>query len=289
MNQVRRSALGRGLSALIPDADKPTSEPDAGGTTLPLDQIKVARVQPRTLFKQDRIDALAESIQKDGLLQPIVVRRVGQKTFTIIAGERRFRAATQAGLKRVPVTILDVTESEAFELALIENIQREDLNPIEEAEAYEYLSKESGLSHENIAKRVGRDRVSVTNTLRLLKLVASVRQIVSDGHLSAGHARALLMAPVEYQAVLAERAVKEGWSVRQTERTAKAAKNEGESAVKVSTPSPAHRQVEDQLRTALGAPVKLINRKGKGKIEIRFHSLDELDRLIDLMATLEGQ
>jgi len=289
MNQVRRSALGRGLSALIPDADKPAIEPDAGGTTLPLDQIKIARVQPRTLFKQDRIDALADSIKKDGLLQPIVVRRVGQQTFTIIAGERRYRAATQAGLQRVPVTILDVTESEAFELALIENIQREDLNPIEEAEAYEYLSKESGLSHENIAQRVGRDRVSVTNTLRLLKLTTFVRQLVSEGKLSAGHARALLMAPVEFQEPLAKRAVTEGWSVRQTERTAKASKTEGENAVKVSPPSPAIRQVEDQLRTALGAPVKLINRKGKGKIEIRFHSLDELDRLIDLMATLEGQ
>ena len=199
------------------------------------------------------------------------------------------QSSDQAGLKRVPVTILDVTESEAFELALIENIQREDLNPIEEAEAYDYLSNESGLSHENIAQRVGRDRVSVTNTLRLLKLQSPVRKMVSEGLLSAGHARALLMAPVDVQEMLAKRAVSEGWSVRQTERTAKAAKNGGLTEGPASPSSPAIRQVEDQLRTALGAPVKLTNRKGKGKIEIRFHSLDELDRLIDLMGSLEGK
>ena len=290
MTQSRRNVLGRGLSALIPDASD-IAEPGPQETTrLPLDQIQAADHQPRVKFDQARLDALADSIKTDGVLQPIVVRRVGQNTFSIIAGERRYRASKIVGLETVPVVIREVSETEAFELALIENIQREDLNPIEEAEAFSYLAHERSLSHEVIAKRMGRDRVTVTNALRLLKLPESVRKMVATERLSAGHGRAVLMAPSADRNQLAEQIIKGGWSVRRTEKEAKALKAKLTAApAKPVTESPAHRAVEDQLRAALGAPIKLINKKGVGRIEIRFHSIDELERLLDLMASLEGQ
>lgn len=293
MTDTRRTALGRGLSALIPEAagtDESAHVSD-GAVHLPIGHIRAAEEQPRTHFDEARITALAESIKADGILQPIVVRRVGQATFIIIAGERRYRASRRAGLSEVPVIIRDVSESEAYELALIENVQREDLNPIEEAEAYEYLSKNSGLSHEAIAQRVGRDRVTVTNTLRLLKLTPHVREFIVSTQLTAGHARAILMAPRAQQNALSDRAVSEGWSVRQTEKAAKALKDPSSSnGPGVSdTKSAAHQAVEAQLRAALGAPINLVQKQGKGKIEVRFHTLDELERLIDLIATLEGQ
>jgi ParB family chromosome partitioning protein len=287
-NQSRRSALGRGLSALIPEAAESNPHGTGGVGTLPINQIRAADHQPRSQFHQDRIVALSESIKIDGILQPIVVRRVGHATFAIIAGERRYRAAKLAGLTSVPIIIREATENEAFELAMIENVQREDLNPIEEAEAYSYLSKERGLSHEAIAERMGRDRVTITNTLRLLKLQSGIRHYVAQGQLTAGHARALLMAPTEQQLSLANRVIKSGLSVRKTETAAKALRaNIDPTSSQTAESTPAHRAVEDQLRTALGAPVKLVQKKGVGRLEIRFHSMDELERLIDMIATLK--
>ncbi|MEE2757132.1 MAG: ParB/RepB/Spo0J family partition protein [Myxococcota bacterium] len=290
MTQSRRNVLGRGLSALIPEANEAVEANIQEITQLPLEQIQAADHQPRLEFDDTRLAALSESIKSDGLLQPIVVRRVGQNTFSIIAGERRFRASKLAGLGHVPVVIRDVTESESFELALIENVQREDLNPIEEAEAFSYLVKERQLSHEEIAHRMGRDRVTITNGLRLLKLAEPIRKMVASGQLSAGHGRAILMAPTGARLTLAEQTIKSGWSVRRTEKEAKALKSAlTAEPTKPATTSPAHRAVEDQLRAALGAPIKLVNKKGVGRIEIRFHSMDELERLLDLMASLEGQ
>lgn len=294
MSQSRRPALGRGLSALIPGATGRPEEERGGVRTLPLDRIRPAHTQPRTEFDEDRIAALAASIEVDGLLQPIVVRQEGPEVYTIIAGERRYRASKRAGLESVPVVIRDVTDAQAYELALIENVQREDLGPLEEAEAYRYLAEQHQMTQEQIAQRVGRDRATISNALRLLKLPDEVRALVQAGALSAGHGRALLTAPVEHQVELAQFAVAEGWSVRETERRARAAK-EGPPApaarrrVEEQMPSASVRAVETQLRAALGAPIKLVNRKGKGRIEIRFHSLDELERLIDLIANLEGQ
>ena len=290
MTQSRRNVLGRGLSALIPDASDIAEPAPQETTRLPLEQIQAADHQPRVKFDQARLDALADSIKADGILQPIVVRRVGQNTFSIIAGERRYRASKIVGLETVPVVIREVSETEAFELALIENVQREDLNPIEEAEAFSYLAHERSLSHEVIAQRMGRDRVTITNALRLLKLPESVRKMVATEQLSAGHGRAVLMAPSTDRNQLAEQIIKGGWSVRRTEKEAKALKAKLTAApAKPVTESPAHGAVEDQLRAALGAPIKLINKKGVGRIEIRFHSIDELERLLDLMASLEGQ
>jgi len=294
MPNTRRTALGRGLSALIPEASSSDAAQLSADsvTQLPIEHIRVADNQPRTHFDDERISALSDSIKSDGILQPIVVRRVGQATFVIIAGERRYRASRRAGLSQVPVIIKDVGEQQAYELALIENVQREDLNPIEEAHAYQFLAKEGGLSHEAIAQRVGRDRVTITNTLRLLKLTDHVTHLISTGRLRAGHARAILMAPKNQQNTLADTAVREGWSVRQTERAAKALKETPKDTTGVAKSvdkSAAHQAVEAQLRAALGAPINLVQKSGKGRIEVRFHTLDELERLIDLIATLEGQ
>lgn len=295
MSQSRRPVLGRGLSALIPGA-APSAPARTGIRTLPLAQIRAARQQPRTAFDAERISALAASIEADGLLQPIVVREVEPDRYEIVAGERRYRASKQAGLESVPVVIREASDAEAYELALVENVQREDLGPLEEAEAYRYLADEHGMTQERIAQRVGRDRATVSNALRLLKLPEVVRELVASGALTAGHARAVLTAPDEAQVGLAQQAVAEGWSVRETERRAREAK-EGPPAVAAAAAakvkptllrSAAAEAVEAQLRAALGAPIKLVNKKGKGRIEIRFHSLEELERLIDLMSGLEG-
>lgn len=290
MSQSRRPALGRGLSALIPGAGPRSDDTRHGVQSVPLDQIEPARNQPRTAFDAERIATLAASIEADGLLQPIVVRQEGPEHYTIIAGERRYRASRQAGLAAVPVVIRDVTDAEAYELALIENVQREDLGPLEEAEAFRYLADAHQMTQEQIARRVGRDRATISNALRLLKLPEAVRALVEAGALTAGHGRAILTAPAERQEALAQLAVAEGWSVRETERRARAAKENNRPAPQKPSdmPSASVRAVESQLRAALGAPIKLVNRKGKGRIEIRFHSLDELERLIDLMSTLEG-
>lgn len=290
MSQSRRPALGRGLSALIPGAATRADESRHGIQTLPLEQIEPARHQPRTDFDEERIRTLAASIEADGLLQPIVVRQEGADRYSIIAGERRYRASRQAGLATVPVVIRDVTDAEAYELALIENVQREDLGPLEEAEAFRYLADTHGMTQEQIAQRVGRDRATISNALRLLKLPEPVRALVAAGALTAGHGRAILTAPADAQEALAQLAVAEGWSVRETERRARALKEQAQPAPKSQPemPSASVRAVETQLRAALGAPIKLVNRKGKGRIEIRFHSLDELERLIDLISGLEG-
>jgi len=295
MSQSRRPALGRGLSALIPGAGaQRPDEQRTGVRTVPLAHIRPARNQPRTAFDDERIASLAASIEADGLLQPIVVRQVGHDAYAIIAGERRFRASTHIGLESVPVVVRDVTDSEAYELALIENLQREDLGPLEEAEAYRYLADQHQMTQEQIAKRVGRDRTTISNALRLLKLIEPVRELIEAGVLTAGHGRALLTAPTEHQEALAQLAVAEGWSVRETERRARAIRDDiksvktGGAQAEEQMPAASTRAVETQLRAALGAPIKLVNRKGKGRIEIRFHSLDELDRLIELIARLDG-
>lgn len=296
MSSSRRPVLGRGLSALIPSAAE-EAPPAAGGVRMmPLAQIEPARQQPRTAFDEERIATLAASIEADGLLQPIVVRSLGGERYEIVAGERRYRASKRVGLEAVPVVVREASDAEAYELALIENVQREDLGPLEEAEAFRYLADEHGHTQEQIAQRVGRDRATVSNALRLLKLPEEVRAWVASGALSGGHGRAILTAPSEVQVELAQLAVTEGWSVRETERRARAAKAEPEAAPakagSKAAPLPrsaAAEAVEAQLRAVLGAPIKLVNRKGKGRIEVRFHSLDELERLIDLLSGLEGR
>ena len=290
MKPNQRTALGRGLSALIPEAaERPAVEHAVGAKIVSINDVKAATNQPRTFFDGQKIDELSASIAAEGILQPIVVRSNEAGGYTIIAGERRYRAANQAGLTEIPVIIRESTDGKAYELALIENLQRQDLNPLEEAEAYAYLSATYNLNHETIAQRVGRERATITNTMRLLKLPNEIRKLVANSVLSAGHARAILMAPPDKQVSFGLQCASEGWSVRQTEKAAKALKAPTADTDIPTPPTSAHLAVEAQLRSALGAPVKLMQKKGKGRIEIRFHSLDELERLLDLIASLEGQ
>jgi ParB family chromosome partitioning protein len=293
--QNRRTALGRGLGALIPgvepravEPEQPASVPDPG--RVPIEFIRPARTQPRTHFDEARLEELSESIRTQGLMQPIVVRRLDRDDYVIIAGERRWRASQRAGLLDVPVVIREATDSEAYQLALVENIQREDLDPLEEAEAYRHLVETVGLSQEAVARAVGKDRSTVSNALRLLKLPAAVHDLVASGLLTAGHARALMVAGDGDRIIaLARQAVAEGWSVRECERRARAAAPEKKKGAERSRNAALNDEIEGHLRGALGAPVRLVHRGGKGRIEIRFHSNDELQRLIDLIETLEGR
>ncbi|MCA9561213.1 MAG: ParB/RepB/Spo0J family partition protein, partial [Myxococcales bacterium] len=223
----RRPALGRGLSALIPGADSASASAATSRSplTLPLDQIHPAPHQPRTRFDDVHLAELTASIRADGLLQPILVRALGPQRYEIIAGERRYRASKAAGLSEVPVVVREVSDAKAFELALVENVQREDLDPIEEADAYRHLADTYGMTQEQIAQRVGKDRATVANALRLLKLPDGVRRALVGGELTAGHARALLTAPDDDRQALAEIAIAQGWSVRETERRARAVRD----------------------------------------------------------------
>jgi ParB family chromosome partitioning protein len=277
MNE-KRPALGRGLSALIPDSPLPA----AGDRSLDVDTdlLRPNKFQPRTHVDEERIESLARSIKSNGIIQPIVVRRI-DGGYEIVAGERRWRAAQRAGLLKVPVVVRDIAEERLLAVALIENIQREDLNPIEEAVAYRRLADEFHLTQEQIAEAVGKDRSSIANHVRLLRLPHEVRANVASNALSMGHARALLAVADEASLLrLARDVVSRNLSVRETEALVKKASAPSEpkpaAIVDVHT-----RAAEEKLRLALGTRVR-IARKGKGgRIEIDFGSEDELHRLYE--------
>ena len=280
----KRPALGRGLSALIPDT--PVAAPPAErGPEVDIDLLRPNPFQPRVHVDDSRIDELARSIRAHGVIQPIVVRRAEGGAYEIVAGERRWRASQRAGLLTVPVVVRDVPDDRLLAAALIENIQREDLNPIDEAAAYEKLITDFKLTQEEIAAAVGKDRSSVANYLRLLKLPQEVRAEVAAGRLSMGHARALLGLPDEGgQRQVARDVVARNLSVRETESMVKRL-GQAAPAARSAPPSPdVHtRAAEERLRLALGARVR-INRKGKGgRIEIDFGSEDELHRLYEYL------
>jgi ParB family chromosome partitioning protein len=278
----KRPALGKGLSALIPDAP----EPRASTLEVDVDRLAPNRLQPRAQIDDARLDELAQSIRSNGVIQPIVVRRDGDR-FQIIAGERRWRAAQKAGLLRVPVVVREVPpghDRSLLEMALIENIQRENLNPIDEAVAYQRLSSDFNLTQEAIAAAVGKDRASVANIQRLLRLPAEVRAAVADGALSMGHARALLALSDEAdQRRLAREVTSRNLSVRETEALVRKI-TEGAKPKEAPAPKPADvhtRAAEDRLRLALGTRVRIVRRGQRGRIEIDFGSEDELIRIYD--------
>ncbi len=283
----KRPALGKGLSALIPDV--PDARPGSAVMEVDVDLISPNEHQPRHQFEDDRLDELATSIKANGIIQPIVVRKV-DRGYRIIAGERRWRAAQRAGLTRVPVFVKDVAEgrdAQMLEMALIENIQREDLNPIDEAAAYEKLSTEFGMTQEEIAAAVGKDRSSVANHLRLLKLPAEVRSEVAGGRLSMGHARALLAVRDEAgQRQIAREVVTHNLSVRETEARVKrldrvpAAERDPHTGIDVHT-----RAAQEKLRMALGTRVRILRRGKGGRIEVDFGSEDELQRLYERLVS----
>ena len=277
----KRPALGRGLSALIPDTPAPAAPAQAERTLdVDSDLLRPNKFQPRTQMDDERIDDLARSIRANGIIQPIIVRKVEQG-YEIIAGERRWRAAQRAGLHRVPVVVRDIPEDRLLAVALIENVQREDLNPIEEAHAYRRLADEFHLTQEQIADAVGKDRSSIANTVRLLRLPQEVRGNVASNALSMGHARAILALPDEAaQLRLARDVIARSLSVRETEALVKkaAAPEEKKPQKKIDVHT---RAAEDKLRMSLGTRVR-INRKGKGgRIEIEFVNEDELHRLYE--------
>ena len=278
----KRLALGKGLSALIPDAP----EPRIGALEVDVDRLSPSAFQPRIQVDDARIADLARSIKSNGVIQPIVVRRIGDR-FQIIAGERRWRAAQQAGLLRVPVVVRDVaagSERLLLEMALIENIQRENLNAIDEAQAYRRLTDEFRLTQDQIADAVGKDRATVANFLRLLRLPLEVKTAVAAGTLSMGHARAILALPTEAdQLRLARDVVARGLSVRETESLVKKVIEGGRpKEEKPPTPVDVHtRAAEERLRLALGTRVRIVRKGAAGRIEIDFGSEDELIRVYE--------
>lgn len=280
---AKRPALGKGMGALLDSA----AQSGRGHYFLcPIEELKPHQHQPRKHFDGGKMEELVESIKEKGVIQPLVVRRA-ENCYQIIAGERRWRAAQKAGLKEVPVTIQDVSEDWALEIALIENIQREDLNPMEESEAYEYLIKSFDLSQDEVAKRVGKSRSAVANSLRLLKLPEAIRDKVISVSLSMGHARAVLALETEEDMLeAADQIVNNGLSVRESEKLVKKIKNFGhEKKAKQDKPQvpPEIIQLEDILRKNLGTKVKITPKGKGGKIEIAYTSGDELERLLDYL------
>jgi ParB family chromosome partitioning protein len=290
----KRNALGKGLSALIPDAPLPPPSADAPVAELDVDALAPNDLQPRRQMDDARLEELTASIRSHGVIQPIVVRKTGDG-FRIIAGERRWRAAKRAGLTRVPVVFKDVgaeqTSQTLLELALIENIQREDLNPIDEAKAYRRLVDEFHLTQDAVASAVGKDRATIANTLRLLKLPPEVQNDVASFTLSMGHARALLALPADAVQLQAAREINtRGLSVRETEALVKSALEGREIGAptprqaKASAAPDVHtRAAEDKLKMQLGTRVRIVRKARGGRIEIDFTSEDELIRIYDAL------
>ncbi len=286
----KRAALGLGLGALIP-IDEPTPQIDAGVTQVSLDALKPNAYQPRRIFSEDSLEDLRNSIAEIGVIQPIIVRPLEVGFYEIVAGERRWRAARMAGLPVVPVLVRNVSDAESLEIALIENLQRENLNPLETAEAYDILIKKFSYTHETLAQRMGKDRSSVTNYLRLLKLPEEIKENLLDDKLSMGHARTLLA--IEHEPTLlnmGRRVVRRKLSVRELEKIVQNFKKRQEQAGEppLKTPVPERPPVEKELAQFLNTKVE-VSRKpdASGKIVIHFASEEELTRLVELMERLK--
>lgn len=282
----KKPALGRGLGSLMGEAQSETGFVEQKEETkVPIDKINPNPNQPRTHFNETLLNELADSIRENGVLQPLLVRKKG-KGYEIIAGERRYQASKIAGLEELPVIVKEVDDQKMLELALIENLQRSDLNPIEEAKGYRQLIKASGMTQEALSKAVSKSRSSITNSLRLLDLPAPVQQYLFDGRLTAGHARAILAVPYEEQRIkLADKVVAEGLSVRATENLAPLF-SVGETP---RTPRPvmpqSYKRAARVLRQALNTNVKVKSLRGKNKIEIEFKDEEELTRILSSMVS----
>lgn len=270
-----KTALGKGLDALLPEKGEEI-------INLDITRIVPGEQQPRRVFNDKALNELAQSIKEKGILQPIIVRKAGDGTFRIVAGERRWRAATIAGLKKVPVIIKDTDPSDSLEIALIENIQREDLNPIETAEAFQRLMREFNLTQEELSAKVGKERATVANYLRLLKLPDEIKDLINKGSLSMGHARAILAVEGKTNQVeLARTIVTRGLSVREAESLSKRVSRPKKKSSRSKDPQIT--SLEEKLKQSLGTKVKIQHKGKRGKIEIEYYSLDELDRLLDIL------
>lgn len=282
-----RQTLGRGLSALLGE-DKPLDS-EAASLDIDIDLIEPNPEQPRTRFAESNLEELAQSIRANGVVQPIVVRKFGGR-YQIVAGERRWRAAQRAELRRIPAVVKEVSDEKLLELALVENIQRQELNPIEEAKAYRKLIDTIGLTQEQVAEQVGKERSVVTTSLRLLRLPDEIQRVIEEGGLSAGHGRALLMVDdPRAQRIVANSAIDHGWSVRETERAVKriaanpSARQPGKKPERSVDPNV--KAAETKLMRTLNTNVKILQgKKGTGgKIEIEYYSVDDLDRIYSVI------
>jgi ParB family chromosome partitioning protein len=280
---ARKRGLGRGLDALLPAMRPVSGDGDKNVFSCALEKIVPRKGQPRTHFDPQSLDELAQSIKEHGLIEPLVVRRTGVDRFEIIAGERRWRALQRAGVREALVVVKDVDDHQAFEIALVENLQREDLGPVELAEGLERLVRARGYTQEALAERLGKDRSTIANALRLLKLPARVRAKLAAGELTEGHARALLGLATEAAIdALADKVIRGRLSVRATEALVRGAKTKPKtSAETAATKSPAVRDLEARLSRALGAKVEVRDAGNRGEIAIPYGDLDALDRLIN--------
>lgn len=271
-----KAALGKGLEALLPDKGEEILKID-------IEKIIPNEYQPRKIFKDDALKELSASIREKGVLQPVIVQRVGDGTFRLIAGERRWRAAALAGLKEIPALIKDVSSQDAIEIALIENIQREELNAIETADAFNRLLKEFHLTQEELSKRVGKDRATIANYLRILRLPTEIKELINNNSILIGHAKALLtLEDRQKQIEAAKEIVKKGLSVREAEVLCKRLSLPIRPKKKKEK-SPEVEDLEYRLTQSLGTKVKIYHSNKRGKIEIEYYSLDELDRLVEIL------
>ena len=288
MASKKPTGLGRGLGALLGDDVLKTDS--SGSLNLPISQVESCSSQPRKHFDEASLAELAESIREHGIIQPLTVRKLSSGYYQIIAGERRWRAARLAGLQEVPAIVIEADDRKAAELAMIENLQREDLNPMEEAAGFQSLIETYHMTQEEAARRVGKSRSAVTNALRLLGLAPSVRKLVEEGKLSAGHARALLPLPTSVQERAAEAVVAGGLSVRQTEALAKRLATQKEPP----PPPPADyvdyaAEAQKELSSHLGRGVRIVKGRKKGRIELEYYGMDDLNDLLEVLAAIRVQ
>ena len=277
----RQSGLGRGLGALLDDPNLDFTQQKGGVTTVPLHRVEPNPLQPRKEFEPEAMQALADSIAEHGLIQPLTVREAGNGYYQIIAGERRWRAARMAGLQEVPVLVIEADDRKVMELALVENLQREDLNPMEEAQGYKTLMDEYGLTQNETAQRVGKSRPAVANALRLLSLSDELADLVRDGTLSPGHARALLgLKSEKLRLQAAQRVIALQLSVRQTETLCKTLEKPREKAEPAPLEVDYVAECERSLSRRLGRRVRIVNGKRKGRFELEFYGQDDLNRLL---------
>lgn len=285
MATIKAKGLGRGLGALL--GEEALKVGDGNAITLPISQVESCSSQPRKRFDDGALEELAESIRRHGIIQPLTVRRLSSGYYQIIAGERRWRAARMAGLQEVPVTVIEADDRKAAELAMIENLQREDLNPMEEAAGFQTLIETHHMTQEEAAAAVGKSRSAVANALRLLGLCPSVRVLVEEGVLSAGHARALLPLKAEAQEKAATAVVSGGLSVRQTETLVKKLTENRDTSPKAAGVSVNYtEEAQKELSSRLGRGCRIVTGRKKGRIELEYYGLDDLNDLIEALSSL---
>ena len=283
---AKKFTLGKGLSALIPEDEEENLEENSK-MLISINMIKSDEEQPRKLFDSEKIAELAESIKTHGIIQPLILRKYKEDQYIIVAGERRWRAAKMAGLKEVPAVIMELTDRDILEVSLIENIQRQDLNPIEEAIAYRKLLSDFNITQEELSKRIGKSRVAIANTIRLTNLDDRVQQYIIESIITEGHGRVLLaIDDKEKQYELAQKIIDEKLSVRELEGLIKKLRDQEEKEKVIWSSdnlNPYYKEITNQLQSHFGTKVNILNKKNKGKIEIEYYSEEDLQRILDIM------